>query len=108
MNLKSLFNLRKTNNWIVALSILLNLFWSFFVMIIAFLVLDVGDRSAVGVQAGLLLFEFIGPFIIGWFCGWLAFDDRGPTYGVIGAFGSVVVILVTLLASGSIAQSPEP
>jgi hypothetical protein len=103
MNLKSLFDLRMTNTWIVALGITANLIWSLFVMIIAFLVLDFGDRSAVGIQAGLLVSEFIGPFIIGWFCGWLAFDDRGPTYGVVGAIGSVLIILITLLASGGIA-----
>ena len=54
------------------------------------------------VQAGLLISEFIGPFLIGWFCGWLAFDDRGATYGVMGALGSVFIILLTLLASGGI------
>jgi hypothetical protein len=55
------------------------------------------------VQVGLLISEFIGPFIIGWFCGWRAFDDRGATYGVMGALGSVFMILLTLLASGGIA-----
>jgi hypothetical protein len=34
---------------------------------------------------------------------WLAFDDRGATDGVIGAVGSVQVILLTLLASSRIA-----
>jgi hypothetical protein len=52
---------------------------------------------------GLLLSKVIGPFIIGWFCGWLAFDDRGATYGVVGALGSALFILLTLLASGVIA-----
>ena len=50
-----------------------------------------------------MIAEFTGPFLIGWVCGWLAFDDRGPTYGVIGALGSVLIILITLLASGLIA-----
>jgi hypothetical protein len=102
MNRKSLFDIRNTNIWIIALSIAANLIWSIFVMIIAFLVLDVGDEIVGWVQAGLLLSEFIGPFIIGWVCGWIAFDDRGSTYGVVGAFGSVVIILITLLASGGI------
>ena len=103
MNWKSLFDIRNANIWIIALSFAANLIWSFFVMIIAFLVLDVGDKIVGQVQAGLLLSEFIGPFIIGWFCGWLAFDDRGATYGLIGAFGSVLIILITLMASGGIA-----
>jgi hypothetical protein len=52
---------------------------------------------------GLFIGEFSGAFLIGWFCGWLAFDDRGATYGVVGALGSVFMILLTLLASGGIA-----
>jgi hypothetical protein len=65
--------------------------------------LDVSSGTIETVQVGLLLSEFIGPFIIGWFCGWLAFDDRGATYGVIGALESVFMILLTLLASGGVA-----
>ena len=44
-----------------------------------------------------------GLLALGWFCGWLAFDDRGATYGLIGALGSVFMILLYLLASGAIA-----
>ena len=50
-----------------------------------------------------MITEFIGSSLIGWCCGWLAFDERGATYGVIGAVGSVLMILLTLLASGWIA-----
>jgi hypothetical protein len=104
MNLKSLFNIRGTNYWIIAMSIAANLLWSFFVLVFAFvLLLEAGDGDVGQAYVGLLVGEFIGPFIIGWFCGWLAFDDRGATYGLIGAFGSVLMILLTLLASGWIA-----
>jgi hypothetical protein len=61
-----------------------------------------GGTSAV-VQVGLLISKFIGSFLIGWFCRWLAFDDRRATYGEVGAFDSVLIILLTLLASGPIA-----
>ena len=47
--------------------------------------------------------DFLSSYGLTWVCGWLAFDDRGPTYGVIGALGSVLIILITLLASGLIA-----
>ena len=103
MNRKSLFDLRGANGWIIALAVAANLLWSFFTLIIAFYILDVSGGTIETVQVGLLLSEFIGPFIIGWFCGWLAFDDRGATYGVVGALGSVLIILLTLLASGVIA-----
>lgn len=103
MNLKSLFNIRSTNTWIIAMSIAANLIWSFFVFIVAFYFIDIGDRLPGQVQIGLLVAEFIGPLVIGWFCGWLAFDDRGPTYGVIGGLGSVLMIIITLITSGGIA-----
>ena len=103
MERKSLFDIRGTNGWIMALGIAANLLWSFFTLIIAFYILDVSGGTIGIVQVGLLLSAFVGPLIIGWFCGWLAFDDRGATYGVIGALGSVFIILLTLLASGVVA-----
>jgi hypothetical protein len=104
MTLRALFNLRGTNLWIVALGVAANLLWSFFVMVFGFIyILQAGEGDVDLAYIGLLLAEFLGPFIIGWFCGWLAFDDRGPTYGIYGAMGSVAIILITLLASGLIA-----
>ena len=103
MNRQSIFDVRGANGWIIALAIAANLLWSFFTLIVAFYILDVSGGSIETVQVGLLISEFIGPFLIGWFCGWLAFDDRGATYGVVGALGSVFMILLTLLASGVLA-----
>ena len=103
MNRKSIFDIRGANGWIIALGVAANLLWSFFTFVLAFYILDVRGESIESVQVGLLLSEFIGPSIIGWFCGWLAFDDRGATYGMLGALGSVFMILLTLLASGGIA-----
>ena len=103
MNRKSIFDVRGANGWMDALAIAANLLWSFFTLIVAFYILDVSGGTIEAVQVGLLISEFIGPFLIGWFCGWLAFDDRGATYGVVGALGSVLIILLTLLASGVIA-----
>jgi len=100
--MKSLFDIRGTNGWIIALSVAANLVWSFFAMVGALYLLDTGGDTGL-VQAGLLLVEFIGPFLIALYCGWTAFDDRGPTYGIVGALGSVFIILITLLASGGIA-----
>ena len=103
MNGKSIFDVRGANGWIIALGVAANLLWSFFTLIIALYILDSRSGTIESVQVGLLLSEFIGSFLIGWFCGWLAFDDRGATYGVVGALGSVLIILLTLLASGVIA-----
>jgi hypothetical protein len=103
MNWKSLFDIRSTNTWILALAIMANLVWSFFALLIAFYIADIGKADTGLVQIVLLISEFSGPLSIGWYCGWLAFDDRGATYGLIGALGSVFIILFTLLASGGIA-----
>jgi hypothetical protein len=104
MNWKSIFNIRGTNYWILAMSIAANLLWSFFSLVIAFtFLLEAGEGNIGQAYVGLMFAEFVGPALIGWFSGWLAFDDQGATYGVIGAFGSVLMILLTLLASGWIA-----
>jgi hypothetical protein len=103
MNWKSLFDIRSTNTWILALSIMANLVWSFFALLIAFYIADIGKADTGLVQIVLLISEFIGPLSIGWYCGWLAFDDRGATYGLIGALGSVFIILLYLFTSGGIA-----
>jgi len=104
MNRNSFFDVRGANGWIIALAIAANLLWSFFTFIIAFYALDVSGRTIETVQVGLLISEFIGPLLIGWFCGGLVFDDRGATYGVVGALGSVFMILLTFLTSGGIAM----
>jgi len=103
MHRKSLLDVRGANGWILALGVAANLVWSFFTLLIAFYLLDVSGKALDAVQVGLLLSEFLGPLAIGWFCGWLAFDDRGATYGMIGALGSVFIILLYLLTSGGIA-----
>jgi len=103
VNRNSLFNIRGANGWVIAMGVVANLLWSFFTLIIAFYALDVSGGTIEKVQVGLLISEFMGPVIIGWFCGWLAFDHRGATYGVVGALGSVFILLLTLLASGGIA-----
>ena len=101
MNLKSLFDFRGTNTWIIALGVAANLLFSLFVLVFASIrVLEAGEGDAGTIYVVLILVEFIGTLLIGWFCGWLAFDDRGPTYGVFGALGSVAIIMLTLLASG--------
>lgn len=103
MNLKKLFDIRNANHWILALSVAANLVWSLFSLMIGYYLLADGDQAIFLLQAAVLLSSFIGPLIVGWLCGWLAFDDRGPTYGVIGALGSVAIILVTFLSTGGIA-----
>ena len=103
MNSRSIFDIRNANGWILATSIAANMAWSIFSLLIAYYFLSDSEEAVFLMQIAVLLSAFGGPFIIGWLCGWLAFDDRGVTYGAVGALGSVLVILFTFLASGGIA-----
>ena len=100
MNFKQIFNPKGTNYWIIAMAFAANLLLAFFILLFSFVALDFDVQKSDAVQVGLMLAFFIGPFMVGWISGWIAFDDRGPTYGVLGSLGSVIAILVTLLASG--------
>ena len=96
-------DIRAANGWILVTSVAANLVWTLFSLMIGYYFLGDGDQDVLLLQVAILLSSFIGPFVIGWICGWLAFDDRGPTYGVFGALGSVVIILATFLAIGGVA-----
>jgi sugar phosphate permease len=43
---------------------------------------------------------FVGTFLVGWFIGKWANDNRGPTYGLISSLGSVALILFIILPAG--------
>lgn len=103
MNMRSLLDIKAANGWILVTSVAANLVWTLFSLMIGYYFLGDGDQDVLFLQVAILLSTFIGPFVIGWICGWLAFDDRGPTYGVVGALGSVVIILATFLAIGGVA-----
>ncbi|MFN2236599.1 MAG: hypothetical protein ACK2U1_20405, partial [Anaerolineales bacterium] len=80
MNWKSIFTIRGTNYWILVMGIAANLLWSFFALVIAFMfLLETSEENVSLAYVGLMIGEFVGPLLIGWFCGWLAFDDRGAT-----------------------------
>ena len=100
MSWKQIFDLRGTNLWLIGASLGWNAIWTFVTLFVAYRALG-GSESAVSiVQLGLMLSEFVGPFLSGWLTGRLAADGRGPTYGVVGSLSSVVLILIVLLPSG--------
>jgi hypothetical protein len=100
MNWQQLFNLRGTNLWLIGSSIGLNVIWTFFSLFVGFRILSQAEEAVAIVQVGLMVSAFIGPFLGGWLTGKVAGDGRGPTYGVIGSLGSVMLILITLLPTG--------
>jgi len=100
MDFKKLLNLKGINLLFLAAAVILNLFWTVGASsLVAYLA---GAQQLPGdlTQAGIVLLTFIGPFLIGWITGKMSGDSRGPTYGVYGSAGSVLVLVFTALPSG--------
>jgi hypothetical protein len=100
MNWQQLFNLRGTNLWLIGANVGWNVIWALFSLFIGANILSRAEEAVAIVQVGLMVSAFIGPFLGGWLTGKVASDGRGPTYGVIGSLGSVMLILITLLPAG--------
>jgi hypothetical protein len=100
MNWKALFNLRGINFWWLASSIGLNLSWAVVVLLFVFRVLSAGIDTVENMQLVMMVGFFLGPLVIGWLIGRWADDGQGPTYGLIGSFGSLVLVLYAVLPSG--------
>ena len=100
MNWKALFNLRGINFWWLVSGVGLNISWTIVVLLFAFRVLSAGIDTVENVQVVLMVGSFLGPLVIGWLIGRWAGDGRGPTYGLIGSFGSLALILYVVLPSG--------
>ncbi len=100
MNWKTLFNLRGINFWWLASGIGLNLCWAVVLLLFVFRVLSAGIDTVDSMQLVLMLAFFLGPLAIGWLIGRWADDGRGPSYGLIGSFGGLALILYAVLPSG--------
>ncbi len=100
MNWKALFDLRGTNFWWLASGIGLNLGWGVIVLLFVFRILSTGTDTVENMQLVLMIAFFLGPLLIGWLIGRWADDGRGPTYGLIGSFGGLPLIVYTILPSG--------
>jgi hypothetical protein len=101
MSLKRLLNLKGINLWYLASAVALNLFWTIsMALIISMLFLKQYQGGASTVQLLLMVATFLGPFLIGWIVGAMAADGRGPTYGVYGSLGSIVVLVIVALPTG--------
>ena len=102
MNLKSLFNMRDLNYWLLASGLGLSAVWMIITLIILLQFL-IDDLNAIGtVQLILMASVFVGNFVTGWITGKLASDLRGPTYGVVSSLASVIISLLVLVPAGGI------
>jgi len=98
-----LFDLRGLNTWLFLLSVGINLLLTFFLFM--GLTNWMSQRGGWMESADVLL--ILGEFLIGYLAGFgitlLAKDDRGPSYGVLGAIGSFVLVILFMYEAGILA-----
>ncbi len=98
-----LFDPRGLKPWILVTSIGLNLLLTFiFFTAVASWLTQQGDWTQ-GVDLILMLGELIIAGAIGFGAARLAQDRRGPGYGVLGAIGSFVLVIIMMYQSGLLA-----
>lgn len=101
MSFQRLLNLKGLNYWYLASAIALNLFWTLLIaLVISLLLLKQFSADSSIFQLGLMAVTFVGPFLVGWIVGAMAADGRGPTYGVYGSFGSILILVIVALPTG--------
>ena len=100
MDLNKVLDLKGINFLFLAAAMFLNLFWTFTAASIVAYLASTEQAAGDMVQVMLVLITFLGPFLIGWMIGRMAGDSRGPTYGVYGSLGSVIILAVTALPTG--------
>ncbi len=102
MIFRNIFNLRGINLWHLANSVGWNILWTGGSLLIIFYLLGKSPDTYLILQLVLMLSVFIGSLIAGFLFGKLAADGRGPTYGVFGSLGSIILSLFIVFPSGGI------
>jgi hypothetical protein len=101
MSINRLLSLKGINGWYFFASVAINLFWTLGLSTLVYLLFLKQMQTGVAiVQLIVIVATFLGPFIIGWVVGNMAADGRGPTYGVWGTAGSVLVLALVALPTG--------
>jgi hypothetical protein len=103
MNFKRLTNIKGLNIWLLASAIGINLFFSFALLLLNFLLVSGGQASSSELlPLGLMLASFLVPFLVAWLVTVMAGDGRGPTYGFYGAIGAAVPMVIIAMGAGTI------
>jgi hypothetical protein len=101
MSFNRLFNIKGLNTWYLASAIGLNLLWTLLMsLVLSTIFLKQANASIAAFQLSIMIGSFLGPFLVGWVVGKLAADGRGPTYGVYGSLGSIVILAIVALPTG--------
>lgn len=97
---KSLINPTGLNYWLIASGVGLNLIFTFMTLYLTFYGLIVEPQAIEGTQLVLMVMIFLSNLLTGWLIGWMADDNRGPSYGLISSLGSVGLIVAVVLPTG--------
>jgi hypothetical protein len=100
MDWKSLVNLSGLNYWLIASGIGLNLIFTYLAIFLSFYGLNVEPQAVEGTQLILMAVTFLSNLLTGWLIGWMADDNRGPSYGLMSSLGSVGLIVTVILPTG--------
>lgn len=100
MNTQKLFDLKGINVWLLASNVGLNLIYTVAVLFVLFPLVGSALREPGAVQVVLMLLFFIGPLLSAWLVTAMAGDGRGPTYGVYGSIGCILLILALTVTAG--------
>jgi hypothetical protein len=98
--IKSTFNLKGINYWLLGSAIGSNFFWVILILFLASLFSSIPEAYSVFTQVGLILACFGGPFLVGWVVSKIAGDRKALSYCVIGSFGGILPLLVFVLPAG--------
>ena len=95
-----LFRLKGLNFYLLGVALGLNFFWALLLVITGYLFINENQSMVDLFQTGMLVASFLGPFWIGWIVAKIAADLHGPSYGLFGSFGGLVLIALVLIPTG--------
>ena len=98
--MQKLFRLKGLNYILLGVALSLNFFWALLLVMAGYLFINENQSMVDLLQVGMLVASFLGPFWIGWVVAKIAADLHGPTYGLFGSLGGLVLVALVLIPSG--------
>jgi len=98
-----LFDLRGLKAWILVLSVGIHLLLTFLLFMILTDWMNQRGGWMENASVVLILGEFFMGYLVGIGAALLVKDDRGPSYGVLGAIGSFVLVIIFMVEVGILA-----
>jgi hypothetical protein len=96
---KNILNFKGLSFWLLGSAIGLNVVWVALMMIFTVIATPKTETPEAPEWLGLVLIvaAFLGPFLIALLIGKMASDQRGPTYGLMGALIAALIVAALIL-----------